>query len=167
MYQTEIAFQGNKLRLKRYMKNIVAYIIMAAVFLYISFLGNKLEFDTRKYELITSSQVHTFNLQVAESIEQKARGLMNVKSLQANEGMIFINQTPNISSFWMKNTWIPLDFLFIDDTNHIVHLHKNATPYDEFHNISSMVPVKYTIEINAGLIEALNIKIGDTIALLK
>jgi hypothetical protein len=63
---------------------------------------------------------------------------------------------------WMRNTYIPLDMLFVSDNNTIAHIHKNAVPLSE-EIISSIVPIKYTIELKGGVTEKLNIKIGDKI----
>ena len=106
---------------------------------------------------------HPFNLYIALTEHEIQKGLMFVKELKETSGMIFIFDKPQVNKFWMKNTFIPLDILFINENCEIVHIHKCAKPLDET-PISSKIPVKYIIELNCGIVDTYNIKIGDTIS---
>lgn len=114
-------------------------------------------------EIISNNHVHVFNLKIADTTKKITTGLMHVKSLPDNEGMIFIFNKSQKVSFWMKNTHIYLDMLFVDENNQIIFIHKNAIPLDEKNIISCPMPVKYVIEINGRLCDKLNIKVGDYI----
>jgi hypothetical protein len=70
------------------------------------------------------------------------------KTLAGNAGMLFIFNTSEIESFWMKNTVIPLDIIFLDKNKKIVKIYKNAVPYD-LTPLSSMIPIEYTVEVDA------------------
>jgi uncharacterized membrane protein (UPF0127 family) len=106
---------------------------------------------------------YPFDLYVALTDYEIQKGLMFVKELNENLGMIFIFDEPQIKNFWMKNTFIPLDILFINEHCQIVKIHKCANPLDET-MISSETSVKYVIELKCGIVDKYNIKIGDTIS---
>ena len=103
-----------------------------------------------------------FNIEIAQSNEERAKGLMFRKNLPQNEGMLFIFPKSRIIKMWMKNTYIPLDIIFISNDKEIVDLKHNMK---ELSNsiIISKTTSKYALEINAGLINKLNLKIGDKI----
>lgn len=99
---------------------------------------------------------------IADNAEKRARGLMEVKNLPKDYAMLFIFDSPQVANFWMKNTAIPLDIIFVDNSNKIVHIHKNARPFDESF-ISSQKEVDKAIEVNAGLVDKYNIRVGNKI----
>jgi len=102
------------------------------------------------------------DIEVADDNQRRARGLMYRKSLPADAGMLFIFDTEEIQSFWMKNTYIPLDMLFINAYNEIITIHANTTPLKEW-NYSSTQPALYVVEVNAGYCVRKNIAEGDKI----
>ncbi|WP_184460365.1 DUF192 domain-containing protein [Rhizobium aethiopicum] len=103
-----------------------------------------------------------FTVEVAATGDQRARGLMFRKSMADDAGMIFdFGQTRRVA-MWMENTILPLDMLFADDTGTIRHIKENAKPYSR-DIIDSMSPVKYVVELNAGIVTKLGIKPGDRI----
>ncbi|ANK85541.1 MULTISPECIES: DUF192 domain-containing protein [Rhizobium] len=103
-----------------------------------------------------------FTVEVAATGDQRARGLMFRKSMADDAGMIFdFGQTRRVA-MWMENTILPLDMLFADDTGTIRHIKENAKPYSR-DIIDSMSPVKYVVELNAGIVGKLGIKPGDRI----
>lgn len=92
-------------------------------------------------------------------------GLMNIRSLKANEGALFNMKTKNNHKFWMKNTFVPLDMIFMTKTNRVVGIVENAKPHDEsiYHaNVAS----NKIIEIKAGYVRKHDIRIGDRIDLI-
>jgi len=119
------------------------------------------EAPIRKEELIieiTGSQ-YRFEVEVADTEEERARGLMFRESLPENEGMLFLYPEPRPVSFWMKNTYIPLDMLFIGSDGLVAAIAEQTQPLSET-TIPSTVPVKAVLEINGGLAQTLGIKIG-------
>ncbi|MBL6664675.1 MAG: DUF192 domain-containing protein [Rickettsiales bacterium] len=111
-----------------------------------------------------NNKITSFKVSKAISHEEQAIGLMNIKHLDSKYGMIFILPNPKIMSMWMKNTYIALDMIFIDEDNHIIKIQKNTTPLS-LEIISSDKKVTKVLEINAGLSDKFDIKIGDRIQL--
>lgn len=72
-----------------------------------------------------------FEVEIADTEAARARGLMYRRELPAGRGMLFIYDTPRPVSFWMRNTLIPLDLIFMDARGEIRHIHRNAIPLDE------------------------------------
>lgn len=72
-----------------------------------------------------------FSVEIADTPETRARGLMFRRSLPEQGGMLFIYEHPQSVSFWMRNTLIPLDLIFIDETGAVRHIHPQARPLDE------------------------------------
>lgn len=114
---------------------------------------------TREFAFKTSDSTHVFNLKVATTGTQHARGLMFVESMPENEGMVFVHEVPQVSRFWMKDTYIPLDIVFIDEFHKITHIHENAKPLDES-IISHDNAAKYIVELNGGICKKLGIAVG-------
>jgi uncharacterized membrane protein (UPF0127 family) len=88
-------------------------------------------------------------IEVAETPEEIEKGLMYRNMLEANQGMLFLFNIEGQQSFWMKNTAIPLDIIFIDNNYQIVHIAKHTIPYSK-DPILSMKPARYVLEVNAG-----------------
>ena len=101
-----------------------------------------------------------FKVEMAETMAQQAQGLMFRRQMAADAGMLFPYAAPQVAAFWMKNTFIPLDMVFIAADGRITHIHPNATPQSEA-SISSKGPVKAVLEINGGLAARLSIRVGD------
>lgn len=121
------------------------------------------EIKTEKLQIITAAgQAHTFAVEVARTPPQQAYGLMNRKSMPRDHGMLFTFQTEAGRSFWMKNTLIPLDMVFIRADGTIHHIHENAIPHD-LTPILSNGPVKAVLEVNGGRMGALGIGPGDKV----
>lgn len=101
-----------------------------------------------------------YSLEEAISPEQKLQGLMFRKQLPEKGGMIFYSNEPKIAKMWMKNTYIPLDMLFISDKGEVVCIKENTVPLSE-DTISCDKPVKFVVELNAGQVKAQKIATGD------
>jgi uncharacterized membrane protein (UPF0127 family) len=86
---------------------------------------------------------------VADDDNSRSEGLMNVHNLPDDAGMIFIFDDEAPRSFWMANTPISLDILFVNSEMEIVRIHRNTPPYSH-ENIVSEAPAKYVVEVNAG-----------------
>ena len=109
------------------------------------------------------NQEINFDIEIAEDVWAVTQGLMNRYKMEENQGMLFIMETENIQNFWMKNTYISLDMLFINEQLEIVDIHENAFPLSE-ELILSRYPAKYVFEILGGLSKKLNININDKIS---
>jgi uncharacterized membrane protein (UPF0127 family) len=105
---------------------------------------------------------YKFEVEIVTTPDGRERGLMFRKSLAANAGMLFIYPDEKPVSFWMKNTLIPLDMLFLKADGSIAHIAHNAVPMDET-PIDSGAPVKAVLEVKGGTAEGLGIKEGDRV----
>ncbi|MCL4677584.1 MAG: DUF192 domain-containing protein [Alphaproteobacteria bacterium] len=103
-----------------------------------------------------------FTVEVARTQEEIYRGLMFRKEMPARYGMIFILPVEREAEFWMKNTLIPLDMVFIGADGQIKHIHPMAKPLDTT-LVPSLAPVKAVLELNGGETQALGIMPGDKV----
>lgn len=113
-------------------------------------------------EIHSGSGKHSFQIEIADTPTLRSRGLMYRHDLAASKGMLFIWERDVQSPFWMKNTYISLDIIFINKEGVIVDIAKNTTPKSE-KMIYSSRPYVYTLEINAGLADRYQIRTGDKI----
>ena len=126
------------------------------------FLISFYTFSNDKIDISIYNKNITFNVEVAKTVEERRVGLMYRKKLLNNEGMLFIFPREKIIQLWMKNTYIPLDVIFISENKVIVDIKKNMEKLSET-IVKSKVKSRYALEFNAGLINKLDIKIGDKI----
>ena len=103
-----------------------------------------------------------FSVEVADDTAERAKGLMHRRSLPLSAGMLFIYETPQPLSFWMRNTLIPLDLLFIDDRGVVQKIHHSAIPLDET-PIPGGDDLLSVLQINGGLAKRLGITEGSEI----
>jgi uncharacterized membrane protein (UPF0127 family) len=109
---------------------------------------------------ITSlGRTHTFRVEVARTPAEQAKGLMFRTEMGPNEGMIFPYDPPRVLSFWMKNTVLSLDLVFIGPDHRVINIAANAVPYSE-ESILSDAPAIATLELNAGRARELSIVPG-------
>ncbi len=108
------------------------------------------------------SLLTSLDIEIAETEYETQTGLMYRASMDANQGMLFIFPEERMHSFYMKNTEIPLDLIFIKADSTVASFQENAEPYNES-GLSSQIPVKYVLEVNAGLAEKWQLEIGDKI----
>ena len=104
-----------------------------------------------------------FSVEVADTESKRTQGLMFRKKLEQDRGMLFIFDEEGIYSFWMKNTLIPLDIIWINEKDEVVFIKKYFQPCQE-EPCKSVTPdkeAKYVLEINGGLADKINIKVGD------
>ena len=106
---------------------------------------------------------HAFSVEVVDTPEGRAKGLMFRQSLDPNAGMLFDFKETRDVSFWMQNTFIPLDMLFITREGLIANIHVNARPHDTT-GIASDGPVQFVLEIPGGRSVELGIKPGDQVS---
>lgn len=122
----------------------------------------KKEGELRLIKASNDSLVANLDIEIADDDYQTQTGLMYRDSMAANHGMLFIFEDTDYRSFYMKNTKIPLDIIYISDNKTIVSIQKNAKPLDET-SLPSEGPAKYVLEVNAGLSDEWGIKQGDKI----
>jgi len=106
---------------------------------------------------------HVFRVEVASTEAQQARGLMFRTAMGPDEGMIFPYSPPQTVSFWMKNTVIPLDLVFIGPDRRIESIAANAVPYS-LTPINSKGPVSAVLELNGGRAARLGLAAGDRVS---
>ena len=103
------------------------------------------------------------DIEIADDDAERATGLMNRYKLEENQGMMFVFPYEDYQSFWMKNTILPLDMIFVNKEREIVKIHKNTKPFADNISYPSERPAIYVIEVNAGFTEKYDIKAGDKI----
>ena len=108
----------------------------------------------------------TIDIELAENNDERRVGLMFRDTMGDNQGMFFIFPYDDMQSFWMKNTILPLDMLFINSKNEIVTIHKNTTPYAET-SYPSTLPAQYVLEVNAGYTDRFGITEGYRIGWMR
>ncbi len=123
---------------------------------------NKIKFDRDAIEIITNHGSNKFIVEVADTKEKTEHGLMFKKKMADNFGMIFDFGEETKTAFWMKNTYIPLDIIFTDNSGKIVWIYEKAEPMSE-KLIAPPMLVRSALEVNAGLVRSLKIRIGNQI----
>lgn len=118
--------------------------------------------DDGKLTISTAKGDQTFNIEVVDTPESRAKGLMFRTELAPDAGMLFDFHESRPVSFWMQNTLIPLDMLFVRHDGTIANIHVNARPMDPT-SIPSDGPVEFVFEIAGGRSVELGIKAGDTV----
>lgn len=110
----------------------------------------------------SSGAEHHFKVEYALTPDEQARGLMHRTELAPNAGMLFVFPYESEKSFYMKNTLIPLDMIFIRKDGRIHHIHENAIPHD-LTSIPSNGPAYAVLELNGGTSSRLGIRAGDMV----
>ena len=113
-------------------------------------------------EIVSASGVHPFAVELAANEADRERGLMYRKSLPEGHGMLFDFGYPQATAFWMHNTYIPLDIIFIAPDGHIIRIAENAKPMND-----TLIPsgglVRGVLEVIGGTSRKLGIKAGDKV----
>lgn len=102
------------------------------------------------------------DIEIADTDFDVQTGLMYRDSIEDNQGMLFVFDDEEPRFFYMKNTQIPLDLIFISENKKIVSFQKNAQPFNE-NSLPSNAPAKYVLEVNAGLVDTWGLNIQDSI----
>lgn len=103
-----------------------------------------------------------FDIEFARDDYERETGLMYRKSMKDNQAMLFIFEDEKPRYFWMKNTYIPLDIVYVNANKRIVSIAKNAKPLDRT-SLASKQPAMYVLEMKAGLSETYNLQKGDNV----
>lgn len=106
-----------------------------------------------------------FEVELAKTQQERDRGLMYRKELGKDKGMLFIFDQEGIYPFWMKNTLIPLDIIWIDSNKMVVFISENVQPCKSLicPSVTPSSKAKYVLEINAGLCNEIGLKVGDVL----
>jgi len=104
-----------------------------------------------------------FEIWIADTPVRQEQGLMFVRDLPASQGMLFPQDSPQVAHFWMKNTYIPLDMIFVGEDGRIAKIIANARPFS-LDVLSSDVPVIAVLEIRGGEAHELGIGVGDRVS---
>ena len=113
-----------------------------------------------------STVITKIDIEIADDDAKRERGLMYRKQMMLNQGMLFIFAEESLQSFWMKNTWLPLDILYLDAQKKIVRIHENVAILSE-QSIPSDFPAKYVVEVNAGFCALYNIQTGNIMTFIR
>lgn len=110
----------------------------------------------------TDDIIKTIDIEVANTDFKRAQGLMWRRSMAENQGMLFLFPNPEFQSFWMKNTYISLDIIYVGADRRIVNIAKNTTPFSE-EGVPSEGLAQFVVEVVAGFSDKYGIKAGDKI----
>ena len=154
---------------------VIALVAAAIGIFYLSSKNKKTEIADESVEILfnkqgelnfidatTNDTLTSIDIEIADNDYKRARGLMFRKSIPDDAGMLFIHDHEDILSFWMKNTYISLDMIFVNSEKKIVTIHRHTEPLKEW-NYTSTKPATYVIEVNAGFCTRHAIKEGDLI----
>jgi uncharacterized membrane protein (UPF0127 family) len=114
-------------------------------------------------EIASNTGVHVFSVEVADNDAERAKGLMYRKELAQGRGMLFDFHRDQEVSFWMQNTYIPLDMIFIRGDGRILRIEENTEPLST-RLIPSRGPVRAVLEVTGGTARKLGIAPGDRVA---
>jgi len=138
------------------------YILFMFLFIHNITIAQEVNFDRSNLIIKTENEEYYFNVEVASTYEQRSQGLMHRKLLKQNDGMIFIYPKPQIVKMWMKNTYIPLDMIFIKENGEIDTIIKMTKPL-QIKPLGPETLIKAVLEINGGLTTYLKINKGDIV----
>ncbi|MDP3148745.1 MAG: DUF192 domain-containing protein [Ignavibacteria bacterium] len=109
-----------------------------------------------------NNPITTIDIEIADTDDDRQNGLMYRKSMEINQGMLFIFPVQEMQSFWMRNTYTPLDMIFANADKKIVTFHKNTKILSD-QSYASTEPAQYVVEVCAGFSDKYSLKIGDKI----
>lgn len=140
---------------------LVKSAVLALFCILAAFSAQAVEFRKEPLEIrLASGKVVQFTVEVAETRDERELGLMNRKTMPADHGMLFDFGETRPVYMWMRNTYLPLDMIYLSEGGEITHIHPNAEPLSET-IIDSRGEVRFVIEVNGGLSAKLGIKPGD------
>lgn len=146
-------------------------VVIGGYLIFNNFINNpkhEMEYYTfsKEGELVFSDSLGNIktkiDIEIADDDYQRQLGLMNRKEMKENEGMLFIFPRQDWLSFWMRNTLISLDMIFVNENKQIVTIHKNTRILSDS-SYPSTRPAKYVVEVIAGFTDKYNIQVGDKI----
>jgi len=118
--------------------------------------------ETSRLEIVTRAGTYPFEVELALTSEERSVGLMFREQMDTDAGMLFRFDRTQPVTMWMRNTLIPLDMIFIREDGTVADIHRNAVPLSEA-IIRSAEPVRYVLELNAGLADWIKLAPGDRV----
>lgn len=118
------------------------------------------------YLLKSGDSIKKLDIEIADTQYERETGLMYRKSMEENQGMLFIYPEEALRSFYMKNTYIPLDIIYYSKDSSVVSFQENAEPMNET-SLPSEKPAQFILELNAGKVKEWNIDVGDKIDFIR
>ena len=137
------------------------FIKIIVILIFISACNNENQNPQRELTPLSIGKVE-FLVETAQTGKELRDGLMFRKSMPKNQGMIFDMKTPRVTSMWMKNTYIPLDIIFVNSQNKVSGFYENAQPFSET-LMSSPKETIAVIELNAGMVKKHKIHKGAVV----
>jgi uncharacterized protein len=120
-------------------------------------------FPRTTLDIVAHGHRDHFDVWIADTPSRQEQGLMFVRDLPASQGMLFPEGSPQVANFWMKNTYIPLDMVFVGEDGRIAKIIANAHPFS-LDVLSSDVPVIAVLEIRGGEAQRLGMRVGDKVS---
>jgi len=117
-------------------------------------------FDRTTLSIETAGGRHDFDTELALAPAQQSQGLMFRRQMAADAAMLFFHRRETVATMWMRNTFLPLDMLFVATDGRIIHIVERTVP-QSLATISAGRPVRAVLEVNAGTVRRLAIRTGD------
>lgn len=147
---------------KREIYGLVGILVILMLWAVPTGAQSEVTFDRSSLKIETAEGVHEFDVELAISGEQRARGLMFRNEMAPDAGMLFLYRSDRVLNMWMANTNLPLDMLFIEANGRIARIEENTIPLSRT-TISSRRRARAVLELNAGTVRRLGIKPGDRV----
>lgn len=109
----------------------------------------------------TDTGSYAFQLEIANTEAERSKGLMFRRSLGQRSGMLFVFPSERHLNFWMQETYIPLDIIFLDAQLNVIKVHQQAKPLQTQEQYPSVEPAMYAVELNGGVAAEINLDLGD------
>lgn len=144
---------------------LAAVIIFGIIFAFINARNNPGADSPEDFSKVTSIKINdtAFNVELADNDEERARGLSGRAALANDKGMLFIFDQSLPWGFWMKDMNFPIDIVWIGDDFKIVHIENSVLPETFPESFAPVLPARFVLEINAGLMNAYKIEVGDEV----
>lgn len=142
-------------------KKFLLFVILLLIILVFLFVSKMVPDSSQENKVCFKN--HCFYVELAKTRAEKARGLMFRENLDLDKGMLFIFEEEGKYPFWMKNTLLPLDIIWLNKEKEVVFLRKNVLPCSEedCQTIRPDKKAKYVLEVNGGLADKIGLRVGD------
>lgn len=151
-----LSVRTKKIELVRKVLGVAGLIVVGALIIFA--IQSQKQFTT-----LTLSNV-SLKVEIANTSQKREHGLCCRESVPADQGMLFVYNSPGDHRFWMKDTKIPLDMFWIDSGKQIVHIEENVRPDSYPGAYGTNIPAQYILETNAGFAKEYHIKNRDSVA---
>jgi len=146
-------------------KKIIQFlIIIVLIFIILSLALNIIQLLGNKPQVCINEKC--FQVEIAKTQAEREKGLMFRENLDEDKAMLFIFENSGIYSFWMKNTLLPLDIIWVNENKEVMFIKENAQPLNETFIIPNQSAI-YVLELNAGIVNKFNISIGNPVKLIE